>query len=164
MNILYKYILPFIIFVIFFTIAKVGMREFFSHNSSNTYESNVISLDVCKDISSEVNRAMPTRVDEVTTTTTTMCIPEYKNKSASLMYMRTIDTNSPLWTEYTNNDSEIIKSIMKNNEDELLNGFCTNPDMRMLLDGLVSIIYNYSSIDGTHITKFSINKNDCKIR
>ena len=52
MNILYKYILPFIIFVIFFTIAKVGMREFFSYNSSNTYESNVISLDVCKDISS----------------------------------------------------------------------------------------------------------------
>ena len=52
---------------------------------------------------------------------------------------------------------------MKNNEDELLNGFCTTPNMRMLLDGLVSIIYNYSSIDGTHITQFSINKKTVKL-
>ena len=164
MNILYKYILPFIIFVIFFTIAKVGMREFFSYNSSNTNTSNVISLDFCKEISSEINKAMPMRVDEVTTTTTTGCIPEFKGKSASLIYMRTIDTNSAFWRENINNDPEIIKSIMNYNKDEILNGFCTSPNQRMLLDGLVSVMYTYSSSNGSHIGEFSINKNDCKTR
>jgi hypothetical protein len=164
MNILYKYILPFIVFVIVFTIAKVGMKEFLSYNVSNINTSDVISLEFCKEISSEVNKAMPMRVDEITTTTTSACIPESRNKSASLIYMRTIDTNSAVWRENINDDPEIIKSVMKYNEGELLNGFCTNPNQRMLLDGLVSIMYNYSSLNGSHIGEFSINKNDCKTR
>tara|TARA_Y100000389_G_C17360336_1_gene463397 strand:+ start:157 stop:651 length:495 start_codon:yes stop_codon:yes gene_type:complete len=164
MNIIYKYILPFIAFVIVFTVAKVGTREFLSYTSSSNNTSDVISLEFCKEMTSELNRSMPMRVDEITTTTTSVCLPELRGKSASLFYKRVVDTNSAVWRENINDDPEIIKSIMKYNKGEVLNGFCTNPNQRMLLDGLVSIIYNYSSSNGSHIGEFSINKNDCKIK
>jgi hypothetical protein len=157
MDIFKTYIIPFLVFIFIFALAKYGVREYFRYDRlSNTG----ITVEMCNEIVNNIS--FPLKVDEITLTRTAVCMSEGYNKPASLIYIRDIDTTSDIWIEHINNDPNRTRSLLKSNKKVIINSFCTEKDQRALLDGLTSVGYRYNSIDGSFIGDIYISKQDCK--
>ena len=108
------------------------------------------SLKNCNDLTNEVNKQFPTRIDKITTIKSAICYEE--RKKAKLIYNMVID-----FAEAPSMDQKILNTMRPN----LTNSLCTNPDFIDLLK-MFPISYAYYFDNGKYIGELEFSLKQCK--
>jgi hypothetical protein len=111
---------------------------------------NAYTLEVCKYASDRTNKTLPYRKDRVTVVRTTGCIAG--NEKPIFVYVYDIDI--PLDIAQKINYNKDIKP-------DVLNTFCTDPDIRSTLNAF-DIDTRYYSRNGSFAGSFKMTSKECR--
>ena len=104
------------------------------------------TLRECNELASEVNEPISNmQVDSITILRNAVCLPP-----ATLNYYYDLTIVA------TKDDIDF--AILKRNNTQV---WCTDPNMRILLDSLTSVAYTYRDKNGTYIGRWSSRKSEC---
>jgi len=109
----------------------------------NVYSQN--NYEQCKDYSQQVNKYLPTSINNYTIFDGTYCIPS--NIKSTFVYNMTFDTK--------------LVRFEPQNRIQILNGFCSNKEQLVLLKKW-NVQYQYNSISGVFLGKIDISIDECR--
>ena len=96
--------------------------------------------------SQELNKQTPMVVDGATTLLSTVVV----EKSFNYNY------------QYSGTPALTAANLAEAVKPNVINGVCTTPDMRELIDKGATYVYNYYDTTRTYIGNISVQKSDCK--
>ncbi len=105
------------------------------------------TLNDCIQVANEVNKAVPMRVDQVTSIYNAACIQD--GAAVTLIYRASVSVDRPL----TQKDISTLRP-------QTVNALCTDPDVKVLLDHFV-LEYSYADKNRKFIGRNRISKKDC---
>lgn len=112
----------------------------------NFVRAETFTLRECNELASEVNAVMSNmQVDSITILRNAVCFPP-----ATLNYYYDLTIVAT--------EDDIDFAILKRNNTQT---WCTDPNMRLLLDSLTSVAYTYRDKNGTYIGQYAIKKSEC---
>jgi hypothetical protein len=110
--------------------------------------STASQLKICLDMSRQMNRELPRRIDHLTVLKATSCVED--GSKVFFQYVHTIS-----------NPSALPRDIQKQSKDEALRQYCSNQGFRDALR-LLSFDFYYIDSNNRPIYSFSIKKSDCR--
>lgn len=141
----FKGFLAIIIFIIvFFSVKYVVQNSVSSIISDNKEE--VSTEELLIEVSNEMNKNLPSMIDEITQLTTV------SSSGNDLIY------SYKLLTDSTVSQYDLDTSLKSN----IINGVCTTPETKNLLDMNAGLVYNYYDKNGKYIGKVSVYLDNCK--
>lgn len=124
--------------ILFFVLTLVACS-----NSGNT---ETLTLRECNEIANELNSTMSNmHVDSLTIFRNAIC---HSPSKLNYIYKMTISI--------TKDEVNFAELRRKN-----IQSWCTDPDMKFLLDSLSGVAYTYYDKNGTYIAEYDLKKSDC---
>lgn len=108
------------------------------------------SMKFCNEVTTEINKEFPARIDKITTIKSVFCFED--RKKANLVYNMSIDLQGA-----PSMDQKILNSMRQN----ISNSLCTDPDLKDLLQ-MFPVSYSYYFDNGKYIGKLEFSIKQCK--
>lgn len=141
-----KTTLTLVILILLLILAK-GIGKHTDKTGHNNY--NQSKEEVLIRFSKETNKKLPVMVDKQTRLDSTL----YKNKLVNYKYTLVNLTLNQL------NVDKIVETI----KPKLVKNYCTNKEIRFLLESNIEAAYIYNDKNGAFVTKISVNNKNCSI-
>lgn len=113
---------------------------------SNSGNAETFSIRECNEIANEINSTMSNmHVDSITILKNAIC---HRPSKLNYMYQMTVSA--------TEDEVNFVGMRRKN-----IQTWCTDPDMRFLLERLSGVAYTYRDKNGIYIGEYGFKKSDC---